>query len=360
MDTEACAKKKKNSQKSNLKTGTLGKKKKTKVGTSKSKMKNNDDESENMLLENIPDFECKPSDSSDDDADDEQRKTSDKDTVKSKVSNDVPQKKLYTDFTENTVFVGNIPLTYDKKKVMKVFSRFGKVISARIRCVPIANINMRKNVAAIKKEFNPKRNSAAAYVKFKSEDSVNAAVAANGMVIDGHHLRIDLPDSSGERDVNKAIFVGGLPFDIEDDELWEFFENCGQIKSVRVIRDSHTSMGKGIGYVNFDSTAAVELALQMDGQELKKRTINVKRCLNEKKKNKMKIPGKKKTKEMIGQLLSKKNKTKFKKKLKAEGNKKQSQNDFLGNKATFKKKKKKKPSTDVLRRKRIVSLLNKK
>ena len=71
---------------------------------------------------------------------------------------------------------------------------------------------MKKKVAAIKKEFNPRRNSVVAYVKFASEDSVKAAVDANGMIVDGHHLRINLAETSTEIDTNKAIFVGGLPF----------------------------------------------------------------------------------------------------------------------------------------------------
>ncbi|EEB19037.1 RNA-binding protein, putative [Pediculus humanus corporis] len=275
---------------------------------------------------------------------------------------EIPKKKLYTDFTTNTVFVGNLPITYDKTKVTKLFSRFGKVVSARIRCIPIASINMKKKVAAIKKEFNPRRNSVVAYVKFASEDSVKAAVDANGMIVDGHHLRINLAETSTEIDTNKAIFVGGLPFDIEDDELWEFFENCGKINSVRIIRDSHTSMGKGIGYVNFDSTAAVELALQMDGQELKKRCINVKRCLSTKLKKKTKLFGKKKTEEMVEKLLSKRNQTKIKtnKKNKMKISKLESSaNSFTGSKANVKKKKQKKPSQQVMRKKKIVKILEK-
>lgn len=99
-------------------------------------------------------------------------------------------------------------------------------------------------------------------------------------------------------------------------------------------------MGKGIGYVNFDSTTAVELALQMDGQEFKKRVINVKRCLDNKKKNKSKSFGKKKTQEVVGELLSKKNRTKLKIKNKEfESFKKSSTSDFQGTKADLKKKK---------------------
>lgn len=71
---------------------------------------------------------------------------------------------------------------------------------------------MSKKVSAIKKEFNPHRNSLVAYVKFKSENSAKAAIEANGMVLGGHHLRIDSAECNKNRDVRKAVFVGGLPF----------------------------------------------------------------------------------------------------------------------------------------------------
>ena len=154
-------------------------------------------------------------------------------------------------------------------------------------------------------------------------------------------------------------------------------------------------MGKGIGYVNFDSTAAVELALQMDGQELKKRCVNVKRCLSTKLKKKTKSFGKKKTEEMVEKLLSKRNQTKIKtnKKNKMKISKLESSaSSFTGNKANVKKKKQKvflhiffiysriiilrneymkyfaifnfififqKPSQQVMERKKIVKILEK-
>lgn len=76
--------------------------------------------------------------------------------------------------------------------------------------------------------------------------------------------------------------------DIEDDELWETFQNCGEIESVRIIRDNAIGMSKGFGYVNFKSQAAVELALKLNNHEIKKRKINVARCKKEVKKKKNK------------------------------------------------------------------------
>lgn len=38
---------------------------------------------------------------------------------------------------------------------------------------------------------------------------------------------------------------------MQDDDLWEVFEDCGTIEHVRVVRDEQTGIGKGFGYINF-------------------------------------------------------------------------------------------------------------
>lgn len=47
------------------------------------------------------------------------------------------------------------------------------------------------------------------------------------------------------------MFVGNLPFDVQDEELYTHFERCGEIEFVRIIRDKKTNIGKGFGYVQF-------------------------------------------------------------------------------------------------------------
>lgn len=85
-------------------------------------------------------------------------------------------------------------------------------------------------------------------------------------------------ESKSEHDVSKAVFVGNLPFDAEDDDLWKIFEKCGEIESVRIVRDGRTQAGKGFGYVNFKSSDSVELALQMGSVQCKKRELRINRC----------------------------------------------------------------------------------
>lgn len=46
------------------------------------------------------------------------------------------------------------------------------------------------------------------------------------------------------------LFVGGIPYDTDDDSLREFFVQFGEIKEAVVIRDRDTLKSKGYGFVS--------------------------------------------------------------------------------------------------------------
>ncbi len=88
------------------------------------------------------------------------------------------------------------------------------------------------------------------------------------------------PKAGGEgsaQDNRRAVFVGNLDFGIEENALREHFAECGEIVSVRLIRDGRSGMGKGFGYVNFESEDAVELAMGKNGSQLKGRAVRTQR-----------------------------------------------------------------------------------
>lgn len=75
----------------------------------------------------------------------------------------------------------------------------------------------------------------------------------NGSSVDGFVIRVDMAEPS-KHDQSRAVFVGNLPFAIEENDVWNHFKQCGEIQDVRLIRDSSTGIGKGFGYVNFKVT----------------------------------------------------------------------------------------------------------
>ena len=72
------------------------------------------------------------------------------------------------------------------------------------------------------------------------------------------------------------IFVGSLPFKIEEGELKEVFEEFGEVSSVKIITDRETGRSKGFGFIEMpDDEAAQKAISEVNGAELYGRTIVV-------------------------------------------------------------------------------------
>ena len=72
------------------------------------------------------------------------------------------------------------------------------------------------------------------------------------------------------------IFVGSLPFSLEENELREFFEEYGEVSSVKIISDKFTGRSKGFGFVEMPDDALAQKAIdELNGAEVNGRTIFV-------------------------------------------------------------------------------------
>lgn len=73
-------------------------------------------------------------------------------------------------------------------------------------------------------------------------------------------------------DKNK-LFVGSLPWSINNDSLKELFASYGEITEAIVIMDRMSGKSKGFGFVTFKKEEDAQKALEMDGKEIEGRTI---------------------------------------------------------------------------------------
>lgn len=75
-------------------------------------------------------------------------------------------------------------------------------------------------------------------------------------------------------DKNK-IFVGSLPWSINNDSLKELFSQYGEITEAIVITDRMSGRSKGFGFVTFANADSAQKALEMGGKEVEGRPIVV-------------------------------------------------------------------------------------
>ena len=72
------------------------------------------------------------------------------------------------------------------------------------------------------------------------------------------------------------IFVGSLPFKLEEADLKELFEAFGEVDSVKIINDRETGRSKGFGFVEMaDDEAANKAIAELNGREVAGRNIVV-------------------------------------------------------------------------------------
>ncbi|XP_062304077.1 RNA-binding protein 34 [Osmerus eperlanus] len=181
---------------------------------------------------------------------------------------------------KRTVFVGNLPVSCTKKTLKIIFKDKGLIESIRFRSLVREDPGMSRKCATIQRKVHSQRTSINAYVVFKDEEGAVQALERNGMEIEkDFHIRVDKVSQNSLHDHKRSIFVGNLPFEINELPLRQHFEECGTVEGVRLVRDVNSGMGKGFGYVLFESADSVQLALKLNGSKLQDRSIRVKRSV---------------------------------------------------------------------------------
>jgi RNA recognition motif-containing protein len=72
------------------------------------------------------------------------------------------------------------------------------------------------------------------------------------------------------------IYVSNLSFNVQDEDLKDFFKDYGEVSSAKVIMDKFTNQSRGFGFVEMsDDTAAKKAITELDGATVEGRTIKV-------------------------------------------------------------------------------------
>jgi len=72
------------------------------------------------------------------------------------------------------------------------------------------------------------------------------------------------------------IYVGNLPFEIDDTELERTFTAYGEVSSARVIQDRESGRSRGFGFVEMSDNTQAEAAIQaLNGKDFNGRPLTV-------------------------------------------------------------------------------------
>lgn len=175
-----------------------------------------------------------------------------------------------------TVFVGNVPVNANKNSLVKIFRPFGKIEKVWIRSVPVEQESrMPTKAKVITKSLISTVKSKSLYVLFAEKESVGKMTSGlNGTLFEGRHLHVTAA-SHIDRDFKSTLFVGNVPFDVDEEDLRAHFAQCGDIDYVRVVRDRLTWKSQGFAYVKYKTLESANEGIKLDGKEFQTRALRV-------------------------------------------------------------------------------------
>ncbi len=62
--------------------------------------------------------------------------------------------------------------------------------------------------------------------------------------------------------MGKKLYVGNLPYSVDDGQLESQFSECGKVESARVITDRDTGRSKGFGFVEMSTDEEAAAAIE--------------------------------------------------------------------------------------------------
>tara|TARA_Y100001970_G_scaffold66023_1_gene84360 strand:+ start:4391 stop:4627 length:237 start_codon:yes stop_codon:yes gene_type:complete len=71
------------------------------------------------------------------------------------------------------------------------------------------------------------------------------------------------------------IYVGNLPWSIDDEGLKDLFAEHGEVISAKIIRDRETNRSRGFGFVEMDDNSSEDAISALNGHEVEGRALKV-------------------------------------------------------------------------------------
>jgi len=130
------------------------------------------------------------------------------------------------------------------------------------------------------------------FLSFENTQTAKNALSKNGLDLLGRSIRVEMQNSrpqtprkresgsfsnplSAKPDGCTTVFLGNLAYEIQDNNIYEIFADCGEIKQIRWVTDKQTNEFKRCGFVEFASEDGPVKAVAHNGENLLGRSIRV-------------------------------------------------------------------------------------
>ncbi|KAH9618301.1 hypothetical protein KSS87_019029 [Heliosperma pusillum] len=166
------------------------------------------------------------------------------------------------------LFVGNLPYDVDSEKLANMFDAAGVV-----------------EIAEVIYNRETDRSRGFGFVTMSTVEEADKAVEMfSSYELNGRFLTVNKAAAKGTRperpprqfEPSFRIYVGNLPWDVDDGGLEQLVSEHGKVVSARVVSDRETGRSRGFGFVTMASETEMNDAIAaLDGQSLDGRAIRV-------------------------------------------------------------------------------------
>lgn len=169
---------------------------------------------------------------------------------------------------DRKIFVGNLSYDIDDQKLGELFGQAGYVDDVNV---------VYNNQTGQSRGFG--------FVMMRSvEEAEKAVEMLSGYDLSGRLLTVN---KAGERatrperqprvfDSSSRVYVGNLPWQVDDARLQQIFSKYGKVLNARVVSDRESGRSRGFGFVTMSTESELNDAVSnLDGQDLDGRSIRV-------------------------------------------------------------------------------------
>jgi RNA recognition motif-containing protein len=159
---------------------------------------------------------------------------------------------------DRKIFVGGIPYDVDDEYLKQHFSKFGEVVSANVKF-----------------DRTSGRSRGFAFVEFAKVEDCQRALQCRDQQVKNKPVEIKAAKSHEK----KKVFVGGIPSDLQEEELRAHFEAYGKVEEIEWPTDKNTKQHRNFAFIIYEDESSADAASQLVKHTIRDRECDVKKAV---------------------------------------------------------------------------------